>query len=417
VSAGRLKPASTIAHARKLAALQARVAEAEATLHAIQEGNVDAVVVAGSAGPRVFTLEGAEHAYRVLIESMNEGAVTLSGKTILYANACFARMLKCPLEHVTGSPLRGFLSADDDAALRPLLKRTAKSGSKIQVGLRVSDGSILPVQISIRPLARNGFKQKTVGMVVTDMTEARRSENALRGLTRRLLQAQESERGRVALELHDNITQLLCAILVRSQSLADALSPLDDGSRSDALNLRGMIANAADEVQRISRNLRPSVLDQLGLVAGLRSTSKAFGARTGIVVKAVLVKLAARLPADTELTLFRILQEALTNVEKHARARRVTVTLTQDRSIVQLSIQDDGKGFDPDRRSARRGAARGIGLLGMRERATYVGGTLRVKSILRGGTEIEVRVPAAVRSRTRRRETPPAHGETGSERS
>jgi PAS domain S-box-containing protein len=374
-------------------------------------------VIAGKLGPRVFTLEGAEHAYRVLIESMNEGAVTLAGKTILYANECFARMLKCPLEQVTGSSFRRFLSPSDDALLRPLLKRAGKSGSKIQVGLRASDGSVMPVQISIRPLARNGFKRVTIGMVVTDMTEAHRSETALRELTRRMLQTQEAERGRVALELHDGITQLLCAILVRSQSLAEAASSKDKSVKSQAVSLREMIGQAADEVQRISRNLHPSVLDQLGLVAGLRGTTKDFEARTGIVVKAALVPLSPRLNADTELTLYRILQEALSNVEKHARAHRVTVTLTQESTLVRLSIHDDGRGFDPDHRPDRRKKTGGVGLLGMRERAAYVGGTLKVKSILRGGTEIEVRVPAAERERAGRRTTPLTPGRTGSERS
>jgi len=142
VSTTRERPSSEIAHALEIAELRARVGEAEATLRAIRSGEVDAVVVAGEEGPRVFTLEGAEHAYRVLIESMNEGAVTLTGgKTILYANQCFARMVKCPLEQVTGSSLRRFLSAEDDAALRPLLKRTGKSGAKILVRLLAGDGS------------------------------------------------------------------------------------------------------------------------------------------------------------------------------------------------------------------------------------------------------------------------------------
>jgi len=230
-------------------------------------------------------------------------------------------------------------------------------------------------------------------MVVTDMSEAKRNEDALRELSRRSLGAQEAERGRVALELHDNITQLLCAILVRSQTLADALSPRDGIAKAEAMKLREMLGNTADEVERISRNLRPSVLDQLGLVAGLRVTSKDFTARTGVSVKPALVTLTSRLPADTELTLYRILQEALSNVEKHASARSVTVSLTQERTFVQLSILDDGVGFDTGKRPARRKGKGGFGLLGMRERAAYVGGTLKVTSILRRGTEIEVRVP------------------------
>jgi PAS domain S-box-containing protein len=382
------------APSREVVELRARLAEADEALRAIRSGEVDAVVVAGKQGPQVFTLEGAEHAYRVLIESMNEGALTLTAdKMILYANQCFARMVKCPLEQVTGSSFRRFLSEEDRATLRPLLKLADKSGSKIQVRLNADDGSQIAAQISIRPLARSDFNNATVGMVVTDMTEARRNEELLRNLTHRLMQAQETERGDVALELHDHITQLLCAVRFRSQVLADGLSPRDSSSKKKAIKLREMLGTAANEVERISRNLRPSILDQLGLIAVLRRTSTEFAARTGVSVKLTKVDLTVRLPADTELALYRIFQEALKNVEKHARARHVTISLTQQRTFVQLTINDDGIGFDADHQSVRRKRMSGLGLLGMRERANYVGGTLKIRSVQRAGTEIELRIP------------------------
>jgi PAS domain S-box-containing protein len=389
----RHKSSSHPAPSRELAELRVRLAEADETLRAIRSGEVDAVVVAGKQGPQVFTLQGAEHAYRVLIESMNEGALTLmADKTILYANQCFARMVKCPLEQVTGSSFHRFLSAADRATLRPLLKRAGKSGSKIQVLLNAGDGSKMPAQISIRPLAKDGFNRATIGMVVTDMTEARRNEEMLRALTHRVVQVQEAERGRVAIELHDGITQLLCAILFRSQALVTSLAARDGPAKGEAMKLRELAGKTAEEVERISHNLRPSVLDQLGLVAALRATTTEFADRTGVAVKLACAKLNARLPADTELTLYRILQEALRNVEKHARARHVTVSLRQ-RAFVQLAINDDGIGFDPDHHAARRKGKGGLGLLSMRERATYVGGAFKIKSVRGAGTEIEVLIP------------------------
>jgi two-component system, NarL family, sensor kinase len=387
-------PGRSQAKAGELAKLRARLAEAEEALRAIRIGAVDAVVVTGRQGRQVFTLEGAEHAYRVLIESMSEGALTLSAdKTILYANQCFARMVKCPLEQVTGGSIRRFLSAEGRAMLRPLLKQADKSGSKIQVRLNAGDGSQIPVHISIRPLAKNGSKMVTFGMVVTDMTEARRTEELLRALTHRVVQAQESERGRVALELHDTITQKLCAVLLRIQTLADRLPERDGLAKAEAMKLLEIIGTTVEEVERISRNLRPSILEHIGLVAGLHDTSAEFANRTGVSVKLVCVELTPRLPADTELALYRILQETLKNVEKHARARHVTVHLTNPGDTVQLTINDDGMGFDPNHHSARRKGKGGFGLLGMRERASYVGGTLKVKSVRRAGTEIEIRIP------------------------
>ena len=151
------------------------------------------------------------------------------------------------------------------ATLRPLLKRTGKFGSKIQVLLQAEDGSIMPARLSIQPMAKNGSRRATIGMVVTDMTAARRSEELLRALTHRVVQVQETERGRLALELHDHITQLLCAILVRCQTLAGRLSPRNRPLKEEAVKLRDLLGQMAeDEVERISRDLRPGVLAELG---------------------------------------------------------------------------------------------------------------------------------------------------------
>jgi PAS domain S-box-containing protein len=389
----RRQRSSRPAPSRELPKLRARLADAEETLRAIRTGEVDTVMVAGKEGSQVFTLDGAEHAYRVLIESMNEGALTLTAdKTILYANKCFARMVKCPLEQVMGSSFRRFLSAADRATLRPLIKRADKSGAKIQVLLYAGDGSQMPAHISIRPLAKNGSKNAIFGMVVTDMTEARRNEEKLRALTHRVVQVQEAERGRVALELHDNITQLLCAVLVRWAALANKLPAREKASRGEVMKLSEMLGQTVEEVQRIARNLRPSVLDELGLVPALRATCTEFAERTGVSLKLACKPLTARLPAEGELALYRILQKALENVEKHARARHVTVCLRQ-RAFVQLTINDDGIGFDPEHHAARRKGKGGLGLLSMRERATYVGGAFKIKSVRGAGTEIEVLIP------------------------
>lgn len=377
-----------------MAALRTRLAEADALLRAIRLGEVDAVVVAGRKGPQVFTLQGANHAYRLLIESMSEGALMLApDKTVLYANQCFARMVRCPLEHVIGGSFRRFLSDPDLAALRPLLQKTRRTAAKLQVQLKAGDGTQLPVQISIRRLARNGFDRAPIGLVVTDLTEARRAEDLLRALTHRVVQVQEKERGRVALELHNHITQLLCAVLFRSQALVISLAGRTGAARREAKTLHRMVGQAAGEVERISRDLRPGVLDHLGLASVLRDTGREFARRTGVPVRLAGVRLTGRLPAATELALYRILQEALRNVEQHAHARHVTVDLGLRDDSVQLAINDDGVGFSPDRLATGKKGQDGLGLLGMRERATHLGGTLTIRSLRRAGTEIEARIP------------------------
>ena len=378
----------------EVARLRARLADAEEALRAIRSGEVDTMVGTAQEGSQIFTLEGAGHPYRLLIESMNEGALTLTAdKTILYANQCFAHMVKCPLEQIAGSSFRRFLSPADQATLRPHMKRAAQSGSKLQLSLRTGDGSLLPVQLSVRELVKDSFNQVTIGMVVTDLTESRHNEEILRTLTHRVVQMQEAERGSVATELHDNITQLLCAILVRSQVLADKLSSREGPAKREAIQLRKMLGETAEEVERIARHLRPSVLEHLGLGAGLRDISTEFAARTGLTVRLTGEPLTERLPAETELALYRILQVALKNVEQHARARHVTVHLAKQGDTILLTIKDDGIGFNAVPSMAQRNAKDGLGLLGMRERANGVGGDFQVKSGHRVGTEIEVRIP------------------------
>jgi signal transduction histidine kinase len=266
-------------------------------------------------------------------------------------------------------------------------------GTKFQTVLHADDGSQLAVLVSVRPLPRNGSKNPILAVVVTDMTEARRTEERLRALSQRVISAQETERGRVALELHDRITQLLCAILTRSQVLADKLPSRETASRREAAKLNDMLGQTAEEVERISRDLRPSVLGESGLVPVLRHTSAEFARRSGLTVSVTCARLNRKLASDTELTLYRILQETLRNVQQHARASRVTVRFTRRADAVQLAIHDDGIGFDPARLAAKRGRKGGLGLLNMRERIAYVGGSLRVISARGRGTTIEAQIP------------------------
>jgi signal transduction histidine kinase len=230
-------------------------------------------------------------------------------------------------------------------------------------------------------------------MVVTDMTEARHNEEMLRALSQRLVQTQEAESGRLALELHDRITQMLCAVVFRSQALVEKLQAHDGPLKAEAMKLRELLGATATEVERISRDLRPGVLDHLGLGAALRETSATFTIRTGATVKLSGVDLTARFPPATELVLYRIVQEALRNVEKHAGARHVVVDLKRVSGFARLKISDDGVGFGPARGTSGSNGKRGVGLLGMRERAAFLGGAFRITSTRRTGTRIEVSIP------------------------
>jgi PAS domain S-box-containing protein len=392
-TAGRRRSSRT-APPKAITELRARLEEAEETLRAIRSGGVDALVVAGQDGPRIYTLEGAEHAYRSLIESMNEGALMLSADaSILYANQRFARMVKLPLARVMGHSVHRFLSEADQEALKPLLKRVAKPAATIQVLLHATDDLQIPAQISVRRLAKNGPDSAIFSMVVTDVTEARRSERMLRSLSHSLLQAQEADRRRLAVELHDRASQGLGAVLMRLRLLGGNLPASAKALRGEVAEISELVGRAADVVEGISRKLRPSVLEILGLIPALRAAVATFVKRTGIAVKLACAGVPARLSTEAELVLYRVLEEALKNVEKHANARNVTVHLRQQGAVVQLVIRDDGVGFDPDHSPARRKKKNGMGLIGLRERAAYVGGALRITSTRGAGTEIKARIP------------------------
>ena len=390
----RKKTSSGAKKGSEVTRLRSRLAELEQTLLAITSGEVDTVMVPGKMGDQVFTLEGAEHPYRILIESMQGGALTLTENgVILYANQCFASMVKRPLDQILGIPFDAFISTDDRAILRPLFRRQSKSSANLQITLSADSGPPVPAQIAMRPLKKQTFSHATVGMVITDMTEARRNEEKLRALTHRVFQAQETERGRIAHELHDGITQMLCAISFQSQALLLGIPAENKRALAAAAKMGAIAAATADEVERISSNLRPNVLKKMGLTSALRQASTEFSKRTGISVKVDCVVFSRRLPIDMELALYRILQEGLRNVEKHSQARHVKVRLSSPQGFILLQIADDGIGFDPNRIPIGKKGKHGLGLLSMLERTTHLGGTFNLTSKLSVGSKIEVRIP------------------------
>jgi PAS domain S-box-containing protein len=351
-------------------------------------------VVEGEDGPRIYTLEGADHSYRLLVESMNEGALILSADAlILYANRRFAKMLKRPQSRVMGQSLLQWLSEAGQAALTPLLKRGIRTVSTIQVVLCPTDSMSIPTQVSVRQMPGNGSNSAEFSVVVTDMTEARQDERALRSLSHSLLQAQEADRRRLAVDLHDRTSQNLVALLMRLRVLREHVPARAMALRREVAEIVALLGETAEVVEGISKQLRPSVLEILGLVPALQSAIAVFEKRTDVPVKLTVARVPGRLAAEAELVLYRILEEALKNVEEHAHARNVTVLLRRRGAALVLVIRDDGVGFDAKAWWSRDPAWEGAGLLGLRERAAYVGGALEVESARGAGTVIEARIP------------------------
>ncbi len=211
-------------------------------------------------------------------------------------------------------------------------------------------------------------------------------------LAHHLLMSQEMERSRLSLELHDHITQLVCATILHCQKLAGQLESSPQ-AQADAYRLGELMGTVAEEVERISRTLRPGVLETLGLNAAMRASQREFIERTGIALSSSLPALTISLSAEAELALYRILQEALRNIEQHAAASHVTIQLVQSPREIQLLIEDDGVGFTPALPRVKAGARPGLGIVGMRERASCVGGSLQVLSAPDKGTLVRAQIP------------------------
>lgn len=211
----------------------------------------------------------------------------------------------------------------------------------------------------------------------------------LQQLSRRLLQAQEDERQRLARDLHDEAAQALTSLLVHLRLLERAHTPEEAQQR--VLELRELTAQALDEVRRVALDLRPTILDDLGLGPALEWRVDEFNKADGIRAAVQIAGMEQRLPRDTELALYRVGQESLNNVAKHAEARTVNVHLRTAGDDVVLEITDDGCGFDPEQRFDDK--IRGLGLAGMQERMAMVGGTLAIESNAGQGTTIIARAP------------------------
>ena len=198
---------------------------------------------------------------------------------------------------------------------------------------------------------------------------------------------------RRAADLSDNISQSLCSLLVRCQLLVDRLPTHDNGFREETIEFAKLLRTATSEVQRMTADLRPEGLEILGLVPALRGVAAEFAERTGVSIEVKCARTTAPLHSEAELALYRVLQEALRNVERHAQARHVSVTLNRRGSVVQLTIADDGIGFDTSDQRAIGVQEGRFGLLSMHERAAAAGGSLTVTATTSAGTEVRLSVP------------------------
>jgi PAS domain S-box-containing protein len=373
--------------------LVARLSEAEETLRAIRSGEADAIVVNAPGGEKVFTLQGADHTYRVFVERMNEGAAVLSrDHTVLHCNRRFAGFLGVPLQSVIGSSMQDLVWPDDKSKLDGLLRSAARKNCRGEIRLQSRKVVPLPVHFSLSPLRLDGTR--AICLIASDLSETKRAEQELRAsseqlrnLAARLVSVREEEQARISREVHDELGQALTAVKMDLAWLAGRLPRTNSQMLERIRSTRQLAARTIQSVRRISTELRPAVLD-LGLAAAVEWQVQEFQARTGIQCKLRLLTQEVFAP-DVSTALFRILQETLTNVARHAKATRVEVVKQKQRDRLVLRIRDNGRGFDPEDPSL----SKSLGLLGMRERAAILGGRVDIASAPGKGTTVTAWIP------------------------
>jgi PAS domain S-box-containing protein len=380
-------------HLLQIEDLRMRLEEAEETLRAIREGEVDALVVSGPQGDQVYTLKGAEQPYRVFIETMNDGAVTLGPDgTILYCNGRFAELLLRPIENVIGSEIYRFIAPTDTPSFESVLQRGRQGNSQGEICLERGDGQLNPVHLSLCPLESDDVP--CICMVAMDLTERKRAEQQLREsgerlryLSTQLLIAQENERKLVANEIHDSLGSSLGAIKFRMEQV------LQKGGIGDPENIIPSIQKAIEESRRIQMALRPSTLDDLGILPTLNWFCREFQKTYSSIHIKTQINIEEKDVLDhLKTVIYRICQEAFNNIAKHSKAKVATLSLRKTDQI-ELVIEDDGQGFSPVEKLSAENHNRGLGLTSMRERAELSGGLFAIESIHGSGTAIQVSWP------------------------
>lgn len=221
------------------------------------------------------------------------------------------------------------------------------------------------------------------------LSESQRQCERLRQLSAQVMRAQEEERKRVARELHDDTAQALTALLMKLRALERSFPHQE--ARRELEELRMLVSETLEGVRRLAVDLRSSILDDLGLPSATTTYVQQFARVWGLPVHLRVGRIEGRLAPDVELAVYRVLQEALTNVAKHSRANQAWVSLGRRRGQLVLTVRDDGRGFDVA--AVLRDRERGLGLFGMQERMALVGGSLSVRSRPGAGTEVVAKVP------------------------
>lgn len=332
-------------------------------------------------------LEASEKRYRELFENANDVVFTTDLAGLFTSiNRAGEDLTGYKRSEVTSMNFAAVVAPEHVALARRMLERKVKGEverTQYEIEIVTRDGRRIPVEVHTALTYQDG---KPVGVhgIARDVTERKQAEDALRWLNERL----EEEAKRIAHALHDEAGQLLSSVHLALEEFARGLPK---GARAGLGTVKELLDQIEEELRRLSHELRPTVLDDLGLLPALEFLADRVSKRSGLVIT-VGGTTERRLPAFVETALYRSVQEALNNVMRHAKATHVRVEFREEEGVIECSVRDDGVGFNVPAVQARRGE-RGLGLLGIRERAGALGGTLAIRSALGQGTEVRITIP------------------------
>jgi len=342
-------------------------------------------------------LRTSEQKYRELFENAHD-AIWLHNldDSIIAANSACVQLTGYSLDELRNLKAMQLISKDTQKTaknIERLLLARQTSGSRGEVKLIKKDGSEAFIELASSLVFANGLPT-AVQHIARDVTEQKRMQENLRFLVQQITRAQEEERKRIAQELHDDTVQ---SIVVHARQIDDLIMRLNNLEKDDIAKHLEKLYEDADNIRqsvhRVSQDLRPATLDRLGLLPALDWVASRTAKYSGINVKVEIIGQERRLSDEEELVLFRITQEALQNVEKHAKATRAEVRVEFGEKRTRVTIKDDGKGFEPPRSVADLPRFGRLGLAGMQERAHLLGGTLVIASEIGKGTIVTAELP------------------------
>jgi PAS domain S-box-containing protein len=344
-------------------------------------------------------LKESQNRLESIVQSAMDAVIAVDDdQRIVVFNAAAEKMFGCPEQDAIGTLIDRFIPERFRTAHRAHLRQFGQSevanreldGTRVLLGLRAS-GEEFPIETSIsRTLARG---KKIFTVMIRDVTERRRAEEALASVGRRLIRAQEEERTWIARELHDDFNQRIALLAMNLEALKQDLRTSNGKVIRRIEEASKQTSELASDIQALSHRLHSSKLELLGLVGACQSFCRELSHRQNIEVTFHSQDLPKNLPQQIALCLFRVLQEALHNAIKHSGERRFDVSLRGTSSEILLAVHDSGVGFDPEKAIS----GKGLGLISMKERLKLVDGQLSIKSKLRSGTTIHARVPLNLR--------------------